>query len=44
MLALKKGFWTLNGKKYSDLNNTEKKIFSLLFRYELNKNVLCNKN
>ncbi len=44
MLQLKKGFWTLNGKKHNELNNTEKKIFNLLFRYELNKNMLCNKN
>ena len=43
MLKLKKGYWTLKGKKHQDLNAIGQLVFNLLLLDKKNKLiVLCN--
>jgi hypothetical protein len=45
MLRLKNSYWTLNDKKHSELNATERLIFNLLFEHRKNQIIeLHNKN
>jgi hypothetical protein len=43
MLKLKNGFFTLNGKKYQNLNATEQLIFNLLFADQKNNLIMLCK-
>ena len=45
MLKLKKGYWTLRGRKYSELNATGKLVFNLLITdKKIELIALCNQN